>query len=83
MKIQSKAFSNNGPIPKKYSCDGEAVNPPLLISDVPVEAQSLALIVHDPDAPGRDFVHWLLWNIDPSTEEISEGEKSDLGTSGE
>lgn len=81
MKIKSTEFSNNGIIPTKYSCDGEAVSPPLTISEVPEEAESLVLIVHDPDAPGQDFVHWLLWNIPPETKHIDEG-VSGLGISG-
>ena len=67
MKIISPAFSSNQLIPKKYTCDGENINPPLQISDVPKEAKSLVLIVDDPDAPGGTFLHWLVWNIDVNT----------------
>lgn len=73
MKIESSAFSNNSPIPEKYSCDGANISPPLRISNVPPHAKSLALIVNDPDATGGDFVHWLLWNIDASVRLIEEG----------
>ncbi|MBI2032352.1 MAG: YbhB/YbcL family Raf kinase inhibitor-like protein [Candidatus Levybacteria bacterium] len=72
MKISSPAFENNQPIPQKYSGDGENVNPPLIITDVPENAKSLALIVDDPDAPMGTFTHWLMWNIDPSIREIGE-----------
>ncbi|MFH1200758.1 MAG: YbhB/YbcL family Raf kinase inhibitor-like protein [bacterium] len=67
MKIESDIFINNGKIPVEYTCDGEGRQPPLKISGVPEEAKSLALIVDDPDAPNRDFVHWVVWNIDPKT----------------
>lgn len=73
MKITSSAFSHKGPIPSKYTCDGENINPPLEISDVPPGAKSLALICEDPDAPGGTFVHWVVWNINPQTTEIGEG----------
>jgi Raf kinase inhibitor-like YbhB/YbcL family protein len=74
MKITSPAFKDGDMIPKKYTCEGEDVCPPLEISDVPRGAQSLTLMVHDHDAPSGDFVHWLLWNIDPKTvEKIDEG----------
>ena len=51
LKLTSTAFAHNGDIPEKYTCDGQNFNPPLAISGVPPEAKSLALIVHDPDAP--------------------------------
>jgi Raf kinase inhibitor-like YbhB/YbcL family protein len=73
MKIKSRAFDNQGTIPKKYSCEGDNINPPLEISGIPAKAKTLAIIVCDPDAPNGDFVHWLLWNIDPKTEVIEEG----------
>ena len=67
MKIESDIFINNGKIPVEYTCDGNGIQPPLKISDVPAEAKSLAFIVDDPDAPNGDFVHWIIWNIDPKT----------------
>lgn len=74
MKIKSLVFEQNNPIPRKYSGEGENINPPLEISDAPNESKSLALIVDDPDAPMGTFTHWLLWNIDPKTSLISERE---------
>ncbi|RMF21074.1 MAG: YbhB/YbcL family Raf kinase inhibitor-like protein [Cyanobacteria bacterium J083] len=68
MKITSPAFAHNTMIPKKYTCQGEDINPPLVISDIPASAVSLALIVDDPDAPMRTWNHWLIWNIKPTTE---------------
>ncbi len=72
MKLQSPAFENNKSIPPKYTCDGDDISPPLLISEVPKEAKSLVLIVDDPDAPGGDWVHWVIWNIPPATQKIEE-----------
>lgn len=72
MKIESPAFKNNEMIPSKYTCDGEDINPSLRISGIPEEAASLVLVVDDPDAPGKTWVHWTVWNIDPKTSEISE-----------
>ncbi len=75
MKISSIAFANNGEIPKKYTCDGTSVSPPLKISSVPKNAKSLALILDDPDAPERTFTHWVVWGISPKKTQLVEGEK--------
>ena len=72
MTISSPAFEHNDSIPAKYTCDGEDVNPPLRVKNVPAGARSLALVVDDPDAPRGMWVHWVVWNIDPRTEEIPE-----------
>jgi hypothetical protein len=70
--ITSPAFKAGELIPSKFTCDGADVNPALAISDVPPQAKSLALIMDDPDAPGGMWVHWVVWNIDPKTQEIGE-----------
>lgn len=72
MQLTSTAFEHEGEIPRKYSCDGAGVNPPLRISELPQGVRSLALVVEDPDAPGGTFVHWTMWNIDETTTEIEE-----------
>jgi Raf kinase inhibitor-like YbhB/YbcL family protein len=73
MKITSTAFKHNKMIPREFSCQGEGLNPPLLISESPEDTKSLALVVHDHDGLEGDFVHWLIWNIDPKVPEIKEG----------
>jgi hypothetical protein len=72
MEIKSNAFENNGNIPVKYSCRGDAINPQLSFLNVPENAKSLVLIVDDPDAPMGTFTHWVLFNIDPKITEIKE-----------
>lgn len=74
MEIKSSAFENNQSIPKKYTCDGENISPPLEIKDVSEDAKSLVLIVDDPDAPGGTWDHWTVWNIKPDTSSIKEDE---------
>lgn len=73
MKLESSAFAHNGEIPRKYTCDGDDISPPLSVSEVPEEAASLALIVDDPDAPAGDWVHWVVFNIPASTTSVGEG----------
>jgi Raf kinase inhibitor-like YbhB/YbcL family protein len=75
MKIESNVFQNGGEIPRKYGYKKDNVNPTLIINDVPADSKSLALIMDDPDAMGavgKVWVHWVVWNIDPSTNEIKE-----------
>lgn len=72
MTISSPVFLNNENIPEKYTCDGENINPPLSIGDVPADAATLALIVFDPDVEGGGFTHWVVWNINPELAEIDE-----------
>lgn len=63
MKLSSPAFKHNASIPLKFTCQGEGVNPALVIENIPEKTQSLALIVDDPDAPRKTFVHWVVYDI--------------------
>ncbi|MCS6907500.1 MAG: YbhB/YbcL family Raf kinase inhibitor-like protein [Anaerolineales bacterium] len=81
IELISTAFAPNGFIPKRYTCDGENLSPPLIWKNVPPETKSLAIIVDDPDAPGGTFVHWVIFNIPPEVTKFSEGEKG-IGTEG-
>lgn len=63
MRLTSPAFADKAVIPSLYTCQGRSISPPLGIADIPPETVSLALIMHDPDAPSGDFLHWILWNI--------------------
>lgn len=71
MRVSSEAFASRQSIPRKYTCDGENVNPPLNIDQIPKEAVCLAIIVEDPDAPINTWIHWIAWNI-PVTHRIDE-----------
>jgi hypothetical protein len=73
MIIISPVFDDGGSIPRKFTCDGGNISPELQIENVPAEAKSLALIVHDPDAPMEGgYTHWVLLDIDPATRTIKE-----------
>src|SRR3989344_2940443 len=89
MKLTSSMFEHNHSMPSKYTCDGENMSPPLIISDVPENTKSLVLIMDDPDVPKNlradgMWDHWIVWNISPQTKEIAEGQEPEgvhgLGT---
>ncbi len=71
--LASPAFDDGQEIPKRFSCDGDDVSPPLEWNGVPTDARELALIVDDPDASGGTFVHWTVYGIDPGLARIDEG----------
>src|SRR6267154_6121446 len=76
--LTSHAFANNGAIPKQYSCEGTDISPPLQWSGVPQGTKSFVLIIDDPDAPDprapkTTWVHWVIQNIPPDVQSLSEG----------
>ncbi len=71
-KLTSPAFNHGSQIPSKYTCDGDDINPHLVIQGVPQGTRSLALVMEDPDAADEVWVHWVLWDIPPETKEIGE-----------
>lgn len=83
MKLSSNAFNDSELIPVKYTCQGLDVSPPLEISGIPEETESLALILVDPDAPSGKFVHWIVYNIPPEVSGLEENlEKTGKLTNG-
>ncbi len=77
--MTSTAFSQNGAIPRKYSCEGADISPDLRWSGVPSGAKSMVLIMDDPDdtdsvtGAKMTWVHWVLYNIPPTVDGLSEG----------
>ena len=78
LTIRSPAFAHRGEIPRVHTCEGKDVSPALEFGGVPQGAKSLALIVHDPDAPDpaaprMDYVHWVLYDLPPGCAGLPEG----------
>lgn len=65
LKVTSPAFSNGEKIPSKYTCDGDNINPELIIEHLPSETKSLVIIVEDPNAVNGSWIHWIVFNIPP------------------
>jgi Raf kinase inhibitor-like YbhB/YbcL family protein len=83
MELSSPAFRDGDPIPEQYGHTAENVSPPLEIADVPSEAESLVIVVDDPDAmepAGTVWLHWLVWNVDPTRKRIPEDWSTDAAT---
>jgi len=73
LKLTSSAFSHGGEIPREYGYKNGNKVPPLTVSGIPEGTKSLALIMDDPDAMeavGKVWVHWVAWNIEPTTTEL-------------
>ena len=73
LKLTSSAFSDGGEIPREYGYNNGNKVPPLTVSGIPEGTKSLALIMDDPDAmepAGKVWVHWVAWNIEPTTTEL-------------
>lgn len=70
--LRSSAFEEGGMIPRKYTCDGQDISPPLAWDSIPPGTKSLALICDDPDAPRGDWVHWVMFNLPAETRQLPE-----------
>ena len=80
LALTSAAFTQNGAIPKQYTCQGQDVSVPLAWKDLPKATKSLVLIVDDPDAPDPaapqlTWVHWVVYNIPPHITGFKDGSK--------
>ncbi len=72
MKIESLSFKNGELIPRKYTCEGDDVSPQISWSGFPEKTKSFVLLMDDPDAPGRTFIHWVVYDIPLSVSSLRE-----------
>ena len=63
MRLRSSAFADGSAVPRRFTCEGSDVSPPLEWSDVPAGTKSFALLCDDPDAPGGTWHHWAVYDI--------------------
>ena len=72
-ELTSPSFAADSAIPAKYTCDGANVSPALAWTEPPVGTQSFALVVDDPDVPNKTAIHWLIYDLPPTTRALPEG----------
>ena len=70
--LTSPAFQEGARIPRQYTCDADDLSPPLAWTEPPAGTKSLALISDDPDAPGKAWVHWVVYNLPPAARQLAE-----------
>jgi Raf kinase inhibitor-like YbhB/YbcL family protein len=63
LSLQSSSFQDGGVIPDKFACKGKDLSPELNWKNAPEKTKSFALVVEDPDAPLKTWVHWVIFNI--------------------
>ena len=71
--ILSPAYKNGGNLPKKYTCKGDGISPPIKWFNAPKGTKSFALIYKDPDAPSGLWTHWVVYDIPSTIDHINEG----------
>lgn len=59
-------------MPSKFTCDGAGISPQLAWYAPPAGTASFALIVADPDAPLRTFVHWVIYDLPATSRALPE-----------
>jgi Raf kinase inhibitor-like YbhB/YbcL family protein len=78
--LASGSFANQFVL-NGFGCSGGNVSPALVWSNVPAGTKSLALQIHDPDAPtGSGFWHWAVYDIPPTTTQLAQGAGNSAAT---
>ena len=73
MKLVSSAFADGAAVPRRFTCDGENLSPPLQWSDAPAGTRSFVLLCDDPDAPAGTWHHWAAYDLPPTVTELAVG----------
>lgn len=70
MRMSVSNGVNGSNLSRMYSCFGPGQVPSVFWKDEPEAAQSMVLIMDDPDAPNGVFTHWIVYNLSPKEEGI-------------
>jgi Raf kinase inhibitor-like YbhB/YbcL family protein len=79
MRLSSSSFSDGSAIPRRFTCDGENLSPPLQWSDAPAGTRSFVLLCDDPDAPAGKWHHWAAYDIPYAQVLMAEGGSEEAG----
>ncbi len=82
MRLTSSAFADGATIPRRFTCDGENLSPPLAWTDPPRSTASFVLLCDDPDAPGGTWHHWAAYDIPADRMQLPEGAAQPAGAAG-
>ena len=82
MKLVSTAFKEGEGVPKRYTCEGDDISPPLAWSGAPANARSFVLLCDDPDAPRSTWTHWAVYDLPPTTASLKEAYPTDADVGG-
>jgi hypothetical protein len=72
LELKTTAIHPGGTIPTQFTCSGANLSPALFWNQPPPRTQSFVLIMDDPDAPGRTWVHWVVYNLPASARQLPE-----------
>ena len=72
-ELTSSAFKTGDPIPRRYTCEGEDLSPPLHWTVPPAATKSFVIIADDPDAPVGTWVHWVIYDLPLDPHGLAEG----------
>jgi Raf kinase inhibitor-like YbhB/YbcL family protein len=82
MRLNSSAFADGSAIPRRFTCDGDDLSPPLSWSDAPPGTRSFVLLCDDPDAPAGTWHHWAAYDIPSTLTALAERAASDAERGG-
>ncbi|RWB58975.1 YbhB/YbcL family Raf kinase inhibitor-like protein [Mesorhizobium sp.] len=79
MQLTSSSFANGTMIPRRFTCDGQDLSPPLGWTGAPAGTRSFVLLCDDPDAPAGVWHHWAAYDIAPDRAGLAEGAAQHAG----
>jgi Raf kinase inhibitor-like YbhB/YbcL family protein len=73
MLLESNAFAAGEMIPRRFTCEGENLSPPLEWTEAPEGTRSFVVLCSDPDAPSGNWRHWAAYDIPADWTRLREG----------